>query len=191
MTRSSIGLLIMLCMLCACSQKTRYAVMRRVFDGVPPPKGSTATDRPASSTSPAATPSTTRRPAAAPVRLASIHPPYEARNCDACHDTTAATFLTDTSGRMCFSCHDPAAFTGRFVHGPVAVGACRFCHLPHQSRFAALLRAPERELCLRCHARTDITAIPSHAGYDGCIACHNPHAGERRFMLTAGGGDAS
>lgn len=102
---------------------------------------------------------------------------------------------------LCEACHDTKLFEGRFVHAPVAAGQCLACHDPHASDHSGLTRKAPAEQCLDCHAeirkRAHVVvgfsggghplgeskkevADPTRAGRPFyCVACHEPHRGER------------
>jgi predicted CXXCH cytochrome family protein len=67
----------------------------------------------------------------------------------------------------------------KFVHGPVAVQDCAYCHVGtggHSFRLAA----KGAELCYVCH-----DAMPPSHG-DVCTSCHDPHGSEREYQLKPG-----
>jgi len=35
---------------------------------------------------------------------------------------------------LCYNCNDDYTVSASFIHGPVAVGQCLFCHNPHKSK---------------------------------------------------------
>ncbi len=122
-----------------------------------------------------------------------MHSPVKEGACLDCHKPhgDVGQFLLsvgeDRSG-LCFGCHNSTPFNQQFMHGPVAVGACNKCHEPHESAEKALLDAPIRNVCLKCH--TDFAtslkdAKVSHPPVkDGpCTACHNPHGSSVNKIL--------
>jgi len=82
----------------------------------------------------------------------------------------------------------------RYVHAPVAVAACSYCHLPHSSVSEHLLGfvgsdkkiyfdVGER-LCLRCHRKKDVITEKHPIPADKpCLDCHQPHGGEDPYFL--------
>ena len=87
--------------------------------------------------------------------------------------------------QLCYDCHTNYTAAERgFVHGPVAVGACLFCHDPHQSEYPHILLNNTQVICLKCHPAKDITGTRGHENIENCIGCHNPHLGKDRLMLT-------
>lgn len=119
------------------------------------------------------------------------HQPVVERACLKCHDPHGSEhpsmLLADPKGDLCVRCHDRKTMQGDYVHGPVVVGACIVCHEPHSSLEPALMRKPERETCLTCHAEVDRTGESgwhTHPALDkGCTGCHDPHASNHRFQL--------
>ena len=102
-------------------------------------------------------------------------------------------------------CHN-SYLQKKYVHKPVALGVCKFCHKyvdPKEHSFE-LFRTKE-ELCGSCHEEQtrDLTIIPSveqltpkaligkgkylHEPLEEgkCIDCHNPHSSDYEFLLSA------
>ena len=73
----------------------------------------------------------------------------------------------------------------RYVHGPVVVSDCFFCHHYHNSIYAGVLIAESTDLCLRCHNGADLTKGAHHEALDqsACTECHDPHVGDNRFFV--------
>ena len=139
-----------------------------------------------------------------------IHSPVQQGRCTGCHDPHGSDYRTmlvaDPTRGLCVMCHKEgsgfavqgsvapsslnpttAPAQPKFIHGPVASGACILCHEPHSSWQAKLLvDAPDR-LCVGCHKEL----IPKgdqarhiHApAKDNCTGCHDPHASDHRYQL--------
>jgi predicted CXXCH cytochrome family protein len=129
--------------------------------------------------------------------------------CGGCHDAHASDNryqLLGESPQMCFACHadvQQALAESTVVHGPMTEsGGCAGCHSPHFSPLPRLLTMPQGELCLTCHNKeiktgdgrtlADLaTRLKEHPNLHGpvrdgnCAACHRPHAGEHRSLLTS------
>jgi predicted CXXCH cytochrome family protein len=110
--------------------------------------------------------------------------------CDNCHDSktpdeTKAHELARQVPKLCFRCHEDESQTYPYVHGPVAVGQCLFCHNPHKSKYAHLLNRGGTELCALCHTRASLRTIEDHLepSHVRCLECHNSHASAARFLL--------
>ena len=113
-------------------------------------------------------------------------------SCEACHTIPAAggaSSFTDAPEKLCLTCHEEQKFTGKFVHGPVAVGACVACHDPHASDEPHLLRQTGQAACTACHeeiaARLASASFRHKALEGGCTGCHDPHASGERYQLKA------
>jgi predicted CXXCH cytochrome family protein len=74
------------------------------------------------------------------------------------------------------------------MHGPVAAGACMWCHAPHESIHRSLLRDADRKVCAQCHTAAMLagTKVPEHADESrACLECHTGHGGPAPYMLRA------
>ncbi len=180
-------MLLGLSILQACSAPTRYRVLSFFFDGVPTPGTGTAADEASEGTEVAALPSDGSGPlAAAPVRTPSYaHPPFRDNRCDECHNITTRQPSKTVSEGLCQTCHNDLPGRARFVHGPVAVNACLFCHHHHSAPHPKVLLDEPPALCLRCHDENDLAGGEYHAtiGEQVCVECHDPHTGDNRFFL--------
>ncbi|MFQ6034428.1 MAG: cytochrome c3 family protein [Sedimentisphaerales bacterium] len=118
-----------------------------------------------------------------------MHKPLN--NCVTCHGErkqrsfSPQTLLTSPVPELCYNCHTNYAVSSSFVHGPVAVGQCLFCHNPHKSKFKHLLKEPEPKLCYLCHDSSAIESVPAHLTKlsSGCTNCHSAHAGSTKYLL--------
>ncbi len=115
----------------------------------------------------------------------SKHRPWAEKNCLACHNFQTASKLKLPKNELCGMCHKNL-IQGRNVHGPVAVGACLACHLPHSSENPYLLRRPLATLCFKCHKEKRLAAsmhekVIAHGMF--CVDCHNPHSGNMHYFL--------
>jgi len=169
----------------ACSSTARYRLLTFFLDGVPEPGASPQ------ETAPQTEGDEKPADASAAERLASrrevySHPPYRKHECGRCHNpATGTTFSTQEEG-LCQSCHGPGQMP--FLHGPVAVKDCLFCHHYHTSTYPKLLLVDVVSTCFRCHKRPDLTEGPHHAQIDSqtCVECHDPHGGDDKFFLRSG-----
>ena len=113
------------------------------------------------------------------------------KDCSNCHSKrkqrsfSTQTHLIAPTPKLCYNCHDDFTSSASFVHGPVAVGQCLFCHNPHRSKIEHLLVAPEPGLCYLCHDINTIELIAAHLPkqLSTCTDCHNPHASSTKALL--------
>ena len=115
----------------------------------------------------------------------SSHPPYAQKRCNNCHDKNTESGFVVEADKLCVHCHTGFP-KGEFVHGPVAVGACLKCHVPHSSKFPSLLVKPRSEVCNVCHTERRAAAGLHKTAMSkeiACADCHNPHAGNDRYFL--------
>jgi predicted CXXCH cytochrome family protein len=88
-------------------------------------------------------------------------------------------------------CHDKKIVSGKFVHGPVAVGGCTMCHNPHQSDFPRMLPAAGNDVCFSCH--TDKAEAFKGKKFvhkpvaEKCTNCHSPHSGDYKYNFKVDG----
>ena len=82
------------------------------------------------------------------------------KECTACHGDSLKTKsrfggISMAGGvptpDVCYKCHEDRTAEYEFLHGPVAVGDCLFCHEPHESSHKYLLKQGVPALCYRCH----------------------------------------
>jgi predicted CXXCH cytochrome family protein len=163
-----------------CSHQNRYKVLSFFFDGVPDPN------------KPAVVSATNENGAPIKVGIVSIHKPYAAGKCDACHQSTggeevgSAQTVIDSS--VCMKCHQDEMHKHAITHAPVAAGACLFCHNPHNSALPHLLATPAPALCTQCHDRSLLGSNPPEhlSETSNCLDCHVGHGEEKRgFLLRA------
>jgi predicted CXXCH cytochrome family protein len=89
----------------------------------------------------------------------------------------------------CASCHQgyDKPQPGDWVHGPLAVAECNFCHVAHRSENLSLLKQPQPELCFYCH-ETELLDRPYHelakSDEADCGDCHDPHMAGNRVLLA-------
>lgn len=171
---------------CACSPATRHEVFSTLIDGCP---SSTPVAQICADPSHAVGGRLAEADGSkgAPVaKKASKHKPYQEKKCDDCHDkTTDNGFVVKVKNQLCFVCHSDF-ITGKFVHGPVAVGECLACHDPHMSANPSLLKKRAAEVCATCHLERR-QAFAMHETVEShditCINCHDPHFGNVQYFL--------
>jgi predicted CXXCH cytochrome family protein len=117
-----------------------------------------------------------------------IHQPYAEDKCADCH--SARFRLTRDDSGACVKCHEDQLAQHPRMHGPVVACACLWCHEPHESAHAVLLREPGRGICIQCHVQELLSAerVPEHADETrACLECHYGHGGATpAFLRTAG-----
>ena len=122
-----------------------------------------------------------------------IHEPW--KNCgDNCHNRTETKHgfrgagvigLKASAPELCYECHEKFKDLEGWVHGPVATGACTYCHNPHKSKHKYLLKEAVPELCYQCHRKDEIDLIADHSkeSYMQCNDCHVGHASPIKALL--------
>jgi len=134
-----------------------------------------------------------------PEQIWYVHQPT--KDCTLCHDFSrrrgfsSQTYLIKPAPELCYQCHVDYTTSASYVHGPVAVGRCLFCHNPHKSRIEYLLIEPEPQLCYLCHNIDMMKLIPAHLVKQqfSCTDCHNAHTSSVKYLLneeSALGGNA-
>lgn len=117
------------------------------------------------------------------------------KDCAFCHEGDSGTYRIDGNNSvLCQKCHPPPG-SGKYVHGPVAIGSCTICHDPHGSTNDALLTKTGEDLCFQCHIAKDAlkhlliqgAGDKSFLREKGCGFCHDPHFSDRRFLLRSRG----
>jgi predicted CXXCH cytochrome family protein len=172
-----------------CDPITRHKVLTTLIDGIPslPPPEQICEEYAEKKIAAdlAARTGQSQIGSAAGVDKGSAHPPYQEKLCDDCHDKTKPGGLILPKNEICFKCHKNF-IKGRYVHGPVAVGNCLTCHLPHNSSFPSLLKTGKAELCATCH-REKRVASGMHDKLKEkhlvCVDCHDPHFGNVDYFL--------
>jgi len=81
-------------------------------------------------------------------------------------------------------CHAKFA-TASQIHGPVSQKACDACHEPDMGDHKYPLKRTGLQLCTFCHQVAGSATHQHKALEKGCTVCHNPHASQTKFLLTA------
>ena len=133
-----------------------------------------------------------------------VHGPVGAQVCTPCHRPhkdysaekhSAASFTMAAKGKeLCFICHEnlKKKMTGKFIHGPVAMGDCIACHDPHQSEAKFQMKKPSTSsLCFGCHENNKTVKAFLHGpvAAGDCNVCHNPHSSNFKYQLEMTGND--
>ena len=166
----------------SCDEVERHKTLTFFFDGVPPLGQESLQEESLDANSLKAA-----QTGQAPVWY--VHEPR--KDCSNCHTKrkqrsfTSQTYLIAPVPKLCYNCHDDYTASAVFVHGPVAVGQCLFCHRPHKSKIENLLTESEPGLCYQCHDKNTIELIAAHLPkqLSSCTVCHNPHASSTKALL--------
>jgi len=166
----------------SCDEVERHNTLTFFFDGVPPLRPEMLQEELIDPNSPEFA-----QTAQAPGWY--VHEPR--KDCSTCHGKrkqrsfSSQIYLATPVPKLCYQCHTDYTVSASFVHGPVAVGQCLFCHNPHKSKIEHLLIAPEPGLCYLCHDRNTIELIAAHLPkqLSACTDCHNPHASSTKALL--------
>jgi predicted CXXCH cytochrome family protein len=176
--------------LISCSDPVeRHKVLGFFFDGVPPliteaNEGEMGPPRPDSMSEQTESGVEKQRK-----EIGYVHEPVT-KDCNSCHKRMekgqwALPEFKKKPPELCYDCHDEVRQTKGFVHGPVAVGECLFCHTPHRSPNKYLLKEKDPELCYKCHQKLWIMTMSAHTGesISSCLSCHSGHAGATVSLL--------
>lgn len=169
-----------------CDSVARHKVLTFFFEGVPPLGAKKRVKRKAV---------TVEKPVDTGVaevdvlrqRVSSKHSPSRDDNCGQCHldGSRSRDRLVNAPPDLCYSCHTNYSDSSGYLHGPIAAGACVFCHGPHTTKFVHLQKKPQPKLCYQCHQQEDIALVTDHQDkqHEICTKCHDPHAGSRSDFL--------
>ncbi|MBL4699919.1 MAG: hypothetical protein JKX85_01550 [Phycisphaeraceae bacterium] len=166
----------------SCSPETRYETLSFFFDGVPDPNAPDLLDGPSAN-------ARNGSPNARKLRV-SVHKPYRDNDCNACHVGNMRSFesFTKISDIVCMNCHKQVTDAYRYMHGPVAIGACLMCHDPHEAAQPHLIKIPSPKVCLQCHQREslgppDIAHLNNPNPEADCLSCHVGHGSSEHGLL--------
>jgi predicted CXXCH cytochrome family protein len=165
----------------SCSSQKSYEVLSFFFDDVPLPDSTSVII----DTTNLALEDTINVKSMKSALLEQTHPPAEEGSCNNCHDIGNSFSLIEKQPALCYSCHDDFTKTTTFLHGPLILGNCSFCHDPHKSKFSHFLKLDGQDLCFYCHGKEDVmkNGVHSDIGETKCWDCHNPHGGsDKTFM---------
>ncbi len=167
----------------SCDEVEHHDVLTFFFEGVPPLGQGQLSEEPGDYDS-------QRLSQRRPKQLWYVHEPR--KDCTLCHDESrqrvfsSKTYLIKPVPELCYECHPDYTTSASYVHGPVAVGRCLFCHNPHKSRTEHLLVEPEPQLCYLCHNIDTVSLIPAHLVKQqfACTDCHNAHTSSIKYLLN-------
>ena len=88
---------------------------------------------------------------------------------------------------LCVKCHQLPA--KKHAHLPMTEGKCMSCHDPHGSEHKHELRGdPNKDLCIKCHHKTDVTNkkfVHGPVAVGACSTCHVSHSSDEPKLLQA------
>lgn len=124
---------------------------------------------------------------------ASSHAPFEAGDCNICHqsaDPKQPGPVVKQGPALCLECHEEFAgvMKREHTHAP-ARSDCTNCHNPHNAKYRKLMLNETRVQCTTCHDNIkkimDKATVPHNALTTGaqCTNCHNPHASSVAKLL--------
>jgi predicted CXXCH cytochrome family protein len=183
---TSIGLMLLVffgVLVVSCDEVERYKTLTFFFDGVPPLGQEGLQEELINS-------NFQESAQISPKQLWYVHEPQ--KDCTLCHGKrkqqrgfSLQVRLTAPVPKLCYGCHADYTVSAPFVHGPVAVGQCLFCHNQHKSKIEHLLKEPEPKLCYLCHDINTVELIPAHFKNQqfACTGCHNAHASPVKALL--------
>jgi predicted CXXCH cytochrome family protein len=190
---TSIGLMLLIffgVFVVSCDEVEHYKTLTFFFDGVPPPRQEGLQEELAKA-------NFQKSAQTSPKQLWYVHEPQ--KDCTLCHGRrrqqrgfSLQVRLTAPVPKLCYGCHPDYTVSAPFVHGPVAVGQCLFCHNQHKSKIEHLLKEPEPKLCYLCHDINTIELIPAHFKNQqfACTGCHNAHASPVKALLKGASSQA-
>lgn len=169
-----------------CDEVERHKALTFFFDGVPSVAGERVAGQDRSD------PDSPGFVQLSPKPAWYVHEPR--KDCTVCHGKrrqrsfSRRAHLIAPVPKLCYDCHADYTVSSPFVHGPVAVGQCLFCHNPHKSKVEHLLKVPEPKLCYQCHDTNAIKSIPDHLTQlsSACTDCHEAHASSLEYLLKIG-----
>jgi len=175
------------CLVVACAPETRYRVLSFVFDGVPPPSGPDVVEITPVAKPPGYTKTFNgglslaaqgKTPLEVRTVVLSVHKPVAENQCGECHDPSMGfDTMPAHDARLCDKCHQKQREEEGWSHGPINLGTCIPCHVPHKSTHLHLLSKSIPELCLQCHEEDLERPEEYHdvPNVNQCVACHDPH----------------
>lgn len=110
---------------------------------------------------------------------------------------SARTKTAEIASDSCITskCH-PAMVKEKFIHGPVAAGACKVCHgesPKHENHPVKYKFKPIDDIsktCFTCHEKFPAKKYTHYPVQEGeCTDCHSPHGSPYKFQLLYKGGD--
>jgi len=177
-----------------CDREARYKILTFFFEGVPPLDGEKdAVETEITTVDESLQPAVAQKKNVSRIlqqRRSSKHD--SVADCNKCHMGgmgSGKRQLIRPMPDLCYSCHTNYHAGGGYLHGPIAVGECVFCHDPHRSKYVHLQKAPQPKLCYQCHVLEGIKLVAGHQEMQDtiCTDCHDPHVSSMENLLKPGG----
>jgi len=164
--------------LAGCEGTSRYTVLSFFFDGVPTPEEEAARAMAGDGKKRRG-----KQDGELKKGIYREHGPYAAKDCSGCHVKNTNQLVLPID-QLCFKCH-AMDIAKKYVHGPLASGGCRVCHLPHGSAYSFLLVSEPKEFCLHCHDKAATLKSEVHQGAQDqqCTTCHDAHSSDIEYLL--------
>jgi len=118
-----------------------------------------------------------------------FHVPDTEELCSGCHTMRpSAEEIEANAEQSCLVCHRDLS-DNVYVHGPVAVGICTFCHDAESRPVRYVVEEPDDKLCYTCHEdRKNIDnsrrLLHGPVGAGLCTVCHDPHSSPFEYQLV-------
>jgi len=180
----SIAACVTLFVLLSCSTQKHYKTLSFFFDGVPDPTKKDTVKSPDSIAGRGKRLAINLQQIAKKPSQASIHPPYQEKKCELCHQQGSVGKALVHQQTLCFKCHEDFGKKFAVLHGPVASGYCTACHNAHSAENPRLLKRSGQNLCYYCHSKQELVRVPIHKEIKdaACTECHDPHGGAGPFL---------
>jgi predicted CXXCH cytochrome family protein len=173
-----------------CDREARYKILTFFFEGVPPLDGEeNAMETEITTVEEATQPAVAQKKNVSRILQQRRFTKHDfVTDCNKCHMGgmgSGERQLIRPMPDLCYSCHTDYYATDGYLHGPIAVGECVFCHNPHKSKYVYLQEAAQPELCFRCHVRGNMVTITDHQEKleTICTDCHDPHVSSMKMLL--------
>jgi predicted CXXCH cytochrome family protein len=120
--------------------------------------------------------------------LPKAHAPFDARNCEKCHQPTGKRELIAPVRTLCLTCHAKVepSFNKAVKHPPAAEeNGCVKCHAPHAGFTSNLMNKDGVATCLGCHDGREFKGEYKHkVTFEGCDNCHQVHSADYKGLLS-------
>ena len=135
-------MMLFMIMVVGCKRETRHKILTFFFEGVPPLDSESQTDESEMAIDELAQSAVTKEKPVSRISKQSHSSKHNSvRDCSKCHIGAMGSGqrqLVKPIPDLCYSCHTNYSAAGGYLHGPIAVGECVFCHDSHQSKYVYL-----------------------------------------------------